>query len=199
MGSKPKPPDARRSIQLFVKRVFDIIVAATGLTVLSPLLALVSVAIKLDSRGPILVRHIQYWYDGRRVHVINFRCRAFVRADDEDVTTNIGRILSRSGIERLPMLLNVLRGEMSIVGPCSYVAPPSILLAGVLPDALPRSKLRPGLLCRAKINVPRNPDVGSYLRQQIADDLLYTTNWSLSLDVNIILRILTSKTSYNFN
>jgi lipopolysaccharide/colanic/teichoic acid biosynthesis glycosyltransferase len=179
--------------------VFDIIVAATGLTVLSPLLALVSVAIKLDSRGPILVRHIQYWYDGRRVHVINFRCRAFVRADDEDVTTNIGRILSRSGIERLPMLLNVLRGEMSIVGPCSYVAPPSILLAGVLPDALPRSKLRPGLLCRAKINVPQNPDVGSYLRQQIADDLLYTTNWSLSLDVNIILRTLTSKTSYNFN
>jgi hypothetical protein len=79
------------------------------------------------------------------------------------------------------------------------VAPPSILLAGVLPDALPPSKLRPGLLSRAKINVPQNPDVGSYLRQQIADDLLYTTNWSLSLDVSIILRILTSKTSYKFN
>jgi lipopolysaccharide/colanic/teichoic acid biosynthesis glycosyltransferase len=199
MGSKPKSSGPRPSIQLFVKRVFDILVAATGLIALSPLLVIVSLAIKLDSRGPIFVRHVQYWYDGRRIHVINFRCRAFVRADDEDVTTNIGRILSRSGIDRLPMLLNVLRGEMSIVGPCSYVAPPSILLAGVLPDALPRSKLRPGLLCRAKINVPQNPDVGSYLRQQIADDLLYTTNWSLSLDVSIILRILTSKTSYKFN
>ena len=97
------------------------------------------------------------------------------------------------------MLFNVLRGEMSIVGPCLYVAPPSILLVEALPDALPRSKLRPGLLCRAKIDVPQNPDVGSYLRQQIADDLLYTTNWSLSLDVNIILQILTSKISYNFN
>ena len=198
MGSKPKSSGPRPSIQLFVKRVFDILVAATGLIALSPLLVIVSLAIKLDSRGPIFVRHVQYWYDGRRIHVINFRCRAFVRADDENVTTNIGRILSRSGIDRLPMLLNVLRGEMSIVGPCSYVAPPSIL-AGVLPDALPRSKLRPGLLCRAKINVPQNPDVGSYLRQQIADDLLYTTNWSLSLDVSIILRILTSKTSYKFN
>ena len=179
--------------------MFDILVAATGLIALSPLLAIVSLAIKLDLRGPIFVRNVQYWYDGRRVHVINFRCRAFVRADDEDVTTNIGRILSRSGIDRLPMLLNVLRGEMSIVGPCTYVAPPSILLAGVLPDALPRSKLRPGLLCRAKINGPQNPDVGSFLRQQIEDDLLYTTNWSLSLDVSIILRILTSKTSYKFN
>jgi lipopolysaccharide/colanic/teichoic acid biosynthesis glycosyltransferase len=199
MGSKPKSSGATPSMQLFVKRVFDILAAATGLIVLSPLLVIVSLAIKLDSRGPIFVRHVQYWYDGRRVHVINFRCRAFVRADDEDVTTNIGRILSRSGIDRLPMLLNVLRGEMSIVGPCTYVAPPSILLAGVLPDALQRSRLRPGLLCRAKINGPQNLDVGSYLRQQIEDDLLYTTNWSLSLDVNIILRILTSKTSYKFN
>ena len=179
--------------------MLDIIVAATGLIVFSPLLVLVSLAIKLDLRGPIFVRHIRYWYDGRRVHVINFRCHAFVRADDEDVTTNIGRILSRSGIDRLPMLLDVLRGEMSIVGPCSYVAPPSILLAGVLPDALQRSKLRPGLLCRAKINGPQNPDVGSHLRQQIEDDLLYMTNWSLSLDANIILRTLTSKTSYKVN
>jgi lipopolysaccharide/colanic/teichoic acid biosynthesis glycosyltransferase len=199
MGSEPKSSGARPSVQRFVKRVIDILVAATGLIVLSPLLVLVSLAIKLDSRGPIFVRHVQYRYDGRRVHVINFRCRPFVRADDEDVTTNIGRILSRSGINRLPILLNVLRGEMSIVGPCSYVAPPSILLAGVMPDALPRSKLRPGLLCRAKINVPQNADVGSCLRQQIEDDLLYTTNWSLSLEVNIILRILTSKTSYKFN
>jgi lipopolysaccharide/colanic/teichoic acid biosynthesis glycosyltransferase len=196
MGSELKSSGARLSIQLFVKRVVDILVAVTGLIVLSPLLVLVSLAIKLDSGGPIFVRRIQYRYDGRRFHVINFRCRAFVRADDEHVTTNIGRILSRSGIDRLPMLLNVLRGEMSIVGPCSYVAPPSILLAGVLPDALPRSKLRPGLLCRAKFNVPQNPDVGSFLRQQIEDDLLYTTNWSLFLDVNIILRILTSKSSY---
>ena len=194
----PKSSDARRSIQLFVKRVFDIIVAATGLIVLSPLLLLVSLAIKLDSSGPIFVRHIQYWYNGRRVHIINFRCRV-VRSEDADVTTIIGRILSRSGIDRLPMLINVLRGEMSIVGPCSYVARSSILLAGILPDALQRCKLRPGLLCRAKFNFPRSPDAASYIRQQIEDDLFYATNWSLFLDVNIILRILTSKASYKFN
>jgi lipopolysaccharide/colanic/teichoic acid biosynthesis glycosyltransferase len=63
MGSKPKSSGARPAIQLFIKRVFDILVAATGLIVLSPLLVLVSLAIKLDSRGPIFVRHIQYWYD----------------------------------------------------------------------------------------------------------------------------------------
>jgi putative colanic acid biosynthesis UDP-glucose lipid carrier transferase len=102
--------------------------------------------------------------------------------------------LSRSDLDRLPMLINVLCGHMSIVGPCSYVSPPLVLFSHGLPDALQRSKLKPGLFCRAKLNFSHDGE--NERGRQIEDDLSYVTNWSLWLDVTIIAKTIASKRSY---
>jgi putative colanic acid biosynthesis UDP-glucose lipid carrier transferase len=94
------------------------------------------------------------------------------------------------------MLINVLRGDMSIVGPCSYVSPPLVPLSPELPDAPQRSKLKPGLICRAKLSSSHHSEMERGTRRQIEDDISYVTDWSLWLDVKIITKGLTSKSSY---
>ena len=190
MGHTSECRGESRSVQLVLKRGFDIVVAAAALILLSPLMTLACLAIRLNSSGPVFVSPVQYCYNNRRVHIITFRCCTM---EDADTSTSVGRILSRSGIDQIPMFINVLRGEMSIVGHRTYVAPPSILLAGIMPDALRRSKLKPGVLCRASLHSWTHPS------QQIEDDLFYTENWSLLLDLEIIIRSLTSKASYTVN
>jgi lipopolysaccharide/colanic/teichoic acid biosynthesis glycosyltransferase len=183
------------NFQFVVKRVFDIVTAATALILLSPLFLLVAIAIKIDSNGAIFAPQIQYCYDNRLIHVLKFRCTA-VGTTGKDTVTRIGRLLSRRDLDRLPMLINVLRGDMSIVGPCSYISPPLVPLSPELPDALQGSKLKPGLLCQAKLNSSHDSETERGTRRQIEDDLAYVTSWSLWLDVKIIAKGLTSKSSY---
>ncbi len=179
-----------RSLQLVAKRVFDIITAATMLIVISPLFLLVSLAIKFESRGPIFSGQIEYCYNNQRIKILRFRCNSF-----DAQATYTGRFLLLSGLDRLPMVINVLRGEMSVVGPCSYIAPPLQLFAEHLSDALRRSTLRPGLFGWAQVHF-QDRDAQPDMRRQIEDDIFYIVNWSLLLDAKIILTSLFSKTSY---
>jgi lipopolysaccharide/colanic/teichoic acid biosynthesis glycosyltransferase len=141
-----------REFQFVVKRVFDIITAVIALMLLSPLFLLVAIAIKIDSSGPIFALQVRYCYDNRLIHALKFRCVAIGTTGKADTVTRIGRLLSRRDIDRLPMLINVLRGDHSIVGPCSYVSPPLALFSRELPAALQCSKLKPGLFCRSKLD-----------------------------------------------
>src|SRR5262249_41638484 len=108
-----------------LKRAFDFALAAVGLLMLSPMLAIISLAIKLDSPGPILFRQTRHGYNNEGIQVFKFRTMrmmgpgdAFVQAVKNDLrVTSIGRILRRSSLDELPQLMNVLRGDMSIVGP----------------------------------------------------------------------------------
>jgi lipopolysaccharide/colanic/teichoic acid biosynthesis glycosyltransferase len=184
-----------RNFQFVVKRGIDILTAAIALILLSPLFLLVAIAIKIDSNGAILAPQIRYCYDNRLIHVLRFRCTAVERSGNEAVT-RIGRLLSRHDLDRLPTLINVLRGDMSIVGRCSYVSAPSVPLSPELLGASQRSKLKPGLICRAKLNCFSHSDSERGTRGQIEDDLSYITGWSLWLDVKIIAKGLTSKSSY---
>jgi lipopolysaccharide/colanic/teichoic acid biosynthesis glycosyltransferase len=104
------------------KRLGDIVAATTGLILFSPLLLLASIAIKLDSRGPILIRETCYGDKNRPIQVPRFR---LVAPDDRNASrlTRVGRILSQTGIDELPGLVNVLRGELSIVGPPPFRRP----------------------------------------------------------------------------
>jgi lipopolysaccharide/colanic/teichoic acid biosynthesis glycosyltransferase len=183
-----------REFQFVVKRVFDIITAVIALMLLSPLRLMVAIAIKIDSCGPILALQVRYCYDNRRIHALKFRCASVGTTGKADTVTRIGRLLSRRDIDRLPMLINVLRGDHSIVGPCSYVSPP--LFSRELPAALQRSKLKPGLFCRSKLDSLNYSGPEGGTRQQIEDDLSYVTSWSLWLDVKIIVKALTSKNYY---
>jgi lipopolysaccharide/colanic/teichoic acid biosynthesis glycosyltransferase len=168
-------------LQLVAKRVFDVIASAAMLALLSPLFLLSLLAVRLESRGPIFFISRQYCYNNQTIDVLTFRCRR----------TFIGSSLARSGLDRLPMLINVLRGDMSIVGLRCYVGRPSIQLSGQLSLALRNSPLRPGLLHFEDIY----GRVDSKARQ-IEADLFYVSNWSLLLDAKILLRNLFSKAPY---
>src|SRR6266436_2954930 len=112
-------------LQQAAKRVFDVLVAAAALVILAPLLTLVAIAIKLDSHGPVLFRQTRHGYNNETIKVFKFRSMtrledgdAFVPAVRNDSrVTRVGAILRRTNIDELPQLINVLRGEMSIVGP----------------------------------------------------------------------------------
>jgi len=128
------------------KRLADIAAAIVGLVLFSPLLLIASIAIRLDSPGPVLVRENRYGCKNRPIQVVRFR---IVDAGTESDRcrprlTRVGRILNQTGIDELPRLLNVLRGEMSIIGP-----PPS----GHPKMSLTRAK--PGMIQWAQIIATR--------------------------------------------
>src|SRR5262249_48754871 len=119
-----RPPLSR--FDLFVKRAFDFTFATMGLIVLSPLFLIVSIAIKLDSPGPIFFRNTRHGFNNDKIRVLKFRsmttiedgAHKFSQATENDPrVTAIGRILRRTNIDELPQLINVLNGEMSLVGP----------------------------------------------------------------------------------
>ena len=100
------------------KRMLDIFTATMGIILFAPILLITSIAIKLDSRGSIFVRDIKYGYKDRKIQFLKFRLVAACTASDpiNPRLTRVGRILSQFGIDELPLLFNVLCGEMSIVG-----------------------------------------------------------------------------------
>ena len=116
-------------LEQVAKRIFDTAAAATGLVLFSPLLLIAFIAIKLDSYGPAVVRENRYGYKNRPIKVLKFR---LVEACAESDRTNsrltrVDRILSQTGIDELPRLVNVLRGEMSIFGPPPSPHPKALL------------------------------------------------------------------------
>jgi lipopolysaccharide/colanic/teichoic acid biosynthesis glycosyltransferase len=171
-----------RYLQLIVKRVFDIVAATIVLVLFSPLLLLASLAIKLESQGPIFsVKHV-YCYNNQHVRALRLRTRSH-----RDVTIG-GRFLIRTGLDQLPMLINVLRGEMSIVGPHAYVLPPPQLNDQIAPTSL-KGPLRPGLVSF------EGSHAGGELSREDAD-LSYISNWSLLLDAKILFQQVISKHMY---
>ena len=170
-----------RHLQLIVKRVFDIVAATIVLVLFSPLLLLASLAIKLESQGPIFsVKHV-YCYNNQHVRALRFRTRSH-----RDVTIG-GRFLIRTGLDQLPMLINVLRGEMSIVGPHAYVLPPPQLNDQIAPPV--KGPLRPGL-----VSLEGPPTSGELSRKDA--DLYYISNWSLLLDAKVLFQQVVSKHVY---
>jgi lipopolysaccharide/colanic/teichoic acid biosynthesis glycosyltransferase len=119
------------------KRLGDIAAAIVGLVVFSPLLLIACFAIRLDSPGPVLVRRTRYGYKNRPIQVLKFRLeRAWAESDrSRPPLTRVGRMLSQTGIDELPRLVNVLRGEMSIFGPQPSAHPKASL-----------SRTKPGMI-----------------------------------------------------
>jgi putative colanic acid biosynthesis UDP-glucose lipid carrier transferase len=184
--------------QRVVKRAFDIIAATAGLIIFSPLLVLVSLAIKLDSRGSVFYLQRRYAYNNQMVRVIKFRSSASIQpAETRSHLTRLGHLLSRTGIDGLPMLINVLLGEMSIVGPCFYAILPGTILEEPTSQIGRRNRVKPGLTGWAQVHGSRgNLNTPEVLRHQIQLDLFYIANWSLLLDAKILLIVLFSRRTY---
>ncbi|MGC2374233.1 MAG: sugar transferase [Solirubrobacteraceae bacterium] len=183
-----------------LKRTFDLVCASLGLLAISPLMIAIAIAIKLDSRGSVFFRQIRVGRDGRRFHMIKFRTMVpeaeslkealrdrnevqdglFKIAEDPRVT-RVGRFLRKSSLDELPQLLNIVRGEMSLVGPRPLVIDEDRRVEGWHRRRL---ELMPGMTGHWQILGPARVP----LREMVAIDYLYVANWSLWTDVKILLR-----------
>lgn len=183
------------------KRLFDIVVAGAALLFLAPLLIAVAVTIRLTSPGPALFFQYRYGYRNRRFKIYKFRS---MRIDAGDATgvrqtvkgdsrvTWIGKILRKTSFDEIPQLLNVVKGDMSLVGPRPHV--PGMLAADLLYEELvpyyfQRHTARPGITGLAQVNGCRGSTVeAGRAISRIDYDLDYIERWSLRLDVMIIIR-----------
>ena len=183
--------------QSLAKRAVDIAVTCVGLFFLWPLLLLVALMIKLDSSGPVFFRQKRYGMDGTPFMIFKFRSMrvmetngAFVQARaDDDRMTRIGRFLRRSSIDELPQLFNVLRGDMSLVGPRPHALAMDDFYAQRLPMYSDRHLVRPGLTGLAQISGLRGPtETLEAISQRLARDRVYIRTWSVWGDIKIILK-----------
>lgn len=179
------------------KRTFDLVVSALTLLLASPVLLAIAVAIKLDSRGPVLFRQQRVGLDGREFTMLKFRSmrtgsEAFdagaglgIRNDPR--RTRVGAFLRRTSFDELPQLYNVLRGDMSLVGPrperTRYVEG----FRHVVPKYLDRHRVKTGVTGWAQVNGFRGD---TSIEDRIKYDLYYIENWSLTFDIKILLRTL---------
>lgn len=189
----------RSSRQL--KRVVDLVVTAVGLIVVSPLLAAIALAVRLDSKGPIFFRQTRIGRDGKPFRIVKFRSmvigaeaqkdqlraqniagQGLFKVTNDPRVTRLGRFLRSSSLDELPQLFNVLRGEMSLVGPRPLVTDEDVQVLG-----LDRSRL----LLTPGITGPWQT-LGSRvaLQEMVEIDYLYASNWSLWLDLKILLQTL---------
>jgi exopolysaccharide biosynthesis polyprenyl glycosylphosphotransferase len=183
-----------------VKRGFDLMGACIGIVAVSPLLGAIAVAIKLDGRGPVFFRQLRVGQHGERFYMLKFRTMVpdaeamkdglrdrneaqeglFKIADDPRVT-RVGRFLRKSALDELPQLLNILKGQMSLVGPRPLVVEEDQRVEGWHRRRL---ELMPGMTGHWQILGPSRVP----LAEMVAIDYLYVANWSLWKDIKILLR-----------
>lgn len=183
------------------KRALDLVLALIAIVALSPLLLLVAIAIKWDSPGPVMFRQTRVGQGNRQFRIFKFRSMIAEATDangdrstgrDDERVTRVGRIIRRSSIDELPQLLNVLRGEMSMVGPRPHA------LGSLAGDALfwrasdqywLRHALKPGITGLAQIRGYRGAtDQIEDLEQRVRCDLEYLANWSIRQDIMILIK-----------
>ena len=180
-----------------LKRTIDILGAGIGLLLLSPLLLLVMLLIVLESRGWPVFHQRRTGYAGRSFVIYKFRsmrvCEdgpTIVQAvRDDDRITMIGRLIRRTSIDELPQLVNVLKGEMSLVGPRPHALAHDTYYGELIPRYDQRFMTKPGLTGLAQVCGlrGRTEDVAD-MAARIDKDLEYIENWSLLLDIKILLR-----------
>jgi exopolysaccharide biosynthesis polyprenyl glycosylphosphotransferase len=184
-----------------VKWLFDKCVAALALFGLAPLMALVALAIKLDSGGPVLFRQKRYGFNNELIEVYKFRSMFTDQADanasklvtkDDARVTKVGRILRKSSLDELPQLFNVLRGELSLVGPRPHALQAKAadrLYDDVVDGYFARHKVKPGITGWAQINGWRGEtDTSEKIQKRVEHDLYYIDNWSVLLDLYILIK-----------
>jgi Undecaprenyl-phosphate glucose phosphotransferase len=188
-----------------IKRTFDIAVATVGLLLLAPLFAIVAIAIKLESRGNIFFWQERHGYNNATIRVVKFRTMfaaddggCFVQAKREDSrVTHVGRLLRRTNIDELPQLLNVLIGNMSIVGPRPHATAHNEMFEGRILPFSRRHNIKPGITGWAQVSGHRGEtDTLEKMQRRVEHDLYYIDNWSFLLDMKIILLTLFSKRAY---
>jgi len=196
-----------------IKTIEDRLLAGAGLLVLSPLLALIALAVKIDSRGPVFFRQKRYGFNNEPIGVYKFRSM-YVDQCDASATklvtkgdprvTRVGAFLRKTSLDELPQLLNVLKGELSLVGPRPHAMQAKAegrIYDEVVEGYFARHKVKPGITGWAQVNGWRGEtDTLEKIEQRVAHDIYYIENWSTWLDLKILvmtpLALVTGKNAY---
>jgi Undecaprenyl-phosphate glucose phosphotransferase len=180
-----------------LKRLLDIVCSVGAIIVLLPMFLIVAVAIKLDSPGPVLFMQTRHGFNGKRFKILKFRTMTVledgatisqaVRGDSR--VTRIGFWLRKTSIDEIPQFFNVLKGDMSIVGPRPHAVSHDNHYADLISTYAFRHHVKPGITGWAQIRGYRGetPTVRS-MKERVDHDIWYIDNWSLLLDFHIILR-----------
>ena len=195
------PHDARRAIS---KRIFDVCFASAMLIAFMPILMLLAVAIKLESKGPVLFRQNRHGFNNQIIKVWKFRSmrhdpKAAERISQQTVAddpriTRIGRFIRQTSIDELPQLVNVLKGEMSIVGPRPHAVGMTTeeqSVQNIVGDYAHRHRVKPGITGWAQINGSRGPvHTKELMRERVRLDMEYVNRSSFWFDFYIMLMTL---------
>jgi len=195
------------------KRAFDIIFSLIGIIVFSPVMLFTALAIKLDSKGPVLFKQKRHGFNNEVIEVYKFRSMYVDQCDptakqavtrNDPRVTRVGRFIRKASIDELPQFFNALMGTLSLVGPRPHaVAAQShnLLYTEVVDGYLARHKVKPGVTGWAQINGWRGEmDTDEKIRKRTEFDLYYIENWSLWFDLKILLltpiRLLDTRNAY---
>ena len=184
-------------LERFIKRAMDIVFASLSLIFFASIMLLTAIAIKLDSPGPIIFKQKRKGFNGKQFVMFKFRTMTVqengdtvVQATRDDPrVTSIGSLLRAASIDELPQLVNVLMGEMSLIGPRPHALAHDNYFEKVLGDYAYRHHVKPGMTGWAQINGARGatPTV-EHIAERVKLDLWYINNWSLWLDVQILIK-----------
>lgn len=181
-----------------VKRAEDVVLVSLLLLLLAPVLLLIALMVKIDSRGPLLFRQERYGFNNNRVVVNKFRTMHHDPNPDPSVpqarrndprVTRLGAFLRRTSLDELPQLFNVLRGDMSLVGPRPHATAHNEKYAALINGYLGRHRMKPGITGWAQVNGWRGrTETTEQMRRRLEHDVFYIENWSLLLDIKILLK-----------
>ena len=184
-----------------VKRSLDLLLSAFGLLLLSPLLLVIAGSIACTSPGPVLFAQDRYGLDGRRFRILKFRTMRVLEAGDQQdlrqATRNdprltpIGGVLRRWSLDELPQLFNVLRGDMSLVGPRPHAVDHNEQYRRLIPGYMQRHAFKPGITGLAQVEGLRGEtSTLDLMANRVEADLRYQRDWSLKLDIKILIKTL---------
>jgi exopolysaccharide biosynthesis polyprenyl glycosylphosphotransferase len=193
-----KPLD---EVAVLIKRIEDVVIAGLCLVVTLPLMLVIALCIKLDSRGPVLFGQKRLGANNLPFNLLKFRSMYVEQADPlghqltragDPRITRVGRFLRMTSMDELPQLINVLRGDMSLVGPRPHALAASaagISYARAISEYPIRHRVKPGITGWAQVNGWRGETKTiEQIRQRVEHDLYYIENWSLTLDLIILGR-----------
>ena len=184
-----------KGINIFLKRVEDICVASVILLMISPLLLCIAVAIKLNSKGPVFFKQVRYGLNGKPILVYKFRSMSVMEngpevkqaVKNDPRVTKVGAFLRKTSLDELPQFINVILGNMSVVGPRPHAAAHNEEYRKLITGYMLRHKVKPGITGLAQIRGWRGEtDTLDKMEKRVECDLEYIRTWSLLLDLKII-------------
>jgi putative colanic acid biosynthesis UDP-glucose lipid carrier transferase len=181
----------------WLKRVEDVVLGSIIMSIIAIPMAIIALGVKLSSSGPVFFRQRRYGLNGEEIRVLKFRTMTVCEdgpqvkqaTKNDQRVTRFGAFLRRTSLDELPQFINVLNGEMSIVGPRPHAVAHNEMYRRMIHGYMLRHKVKPGITGWAQVNGWRGEtDTLEKMEQRVVHDLHYIQNWGLLLDLKIIFR-----------